>query len=172
MRAVIVLLLTFLTCPFFALIPPITHTSIPTTYGPVIRVGPLTYTLKHTQTPTPVVITPTPLPIDPHVDISADRTTLRVGETVTIRAVPVKIGLSIFTLLLSSGGQARVRYDNQEQTVQSSDPHFEIVSMSAEMWLATFTLRAFTAGSVDVTVDASGELDYGGSYSWSARTSP
>ena len=146
MRSVILILLTFLTCPFLMLIAPNpTATSVPT---------------------------PTSEVTGPRVEISADVMTVRVGETVTISAVPVGIGLSIFTLTLSSGGSAHVRYDNQEQT-RVNDALFEIVSMQAEMYHATFTLRALSAGSVDVTVSASGEVqDASGAFMWSGRTSP
>ncbi len=148
MRAAILILLTFLSCPFLALIAP---DSMPT------------------RAPT---LTPTVAVSAPGVEISADATTVRVGDTVTISAVPVRIGLSIYTLTLSSGGSAHVRYDNQEQT-HVNDAQFEIVSMQAEMYHARFTLRALSAGSVDVTVSASGEVqDPSGAYSWSGRTSP
>ncbi len=151
MRAAIVFFLALMSCPLLLLFAP---ASIPT------------------PTPTLPTITPAAAFPDAHVEISADPTSVRVGETVTISAVPVGIGLSIYTLTLSSGGSARVRYDNQEQTISGSDAQFEIVSMSAEMYRATFTLRALAAGSVDVTVSASGEVVIsGGAYSWSARTS-
>ena len=170
MRAAIFLGMILLVCPFIGLIE-----TLPNPAPMIIPTTPPTPIVTATATPVPT-ITPTftPAPAtEAYVEISADRTTLRVGETVTIRAVPVKIGLSIFTLHLSSGGQAHVRYDNAEQTVQGSDPNFEITAMHAEMWLATFTLRALAAGSVDATVDASGELDAGNNiFMWSVRTSP
>ncbi len=149
MRAAIVFFLALMTCPLLMLIAP-----------------------ASAPTPTPTLPTLTPTFPPAHVDISADQTSVRVGDTVTIRAVPLGIGLSIFTLTLSSGGSARVRYDNQEQTILSNDAQFEIVSMHGEMGLATFTLHALAAGSVDVTVTASGEVSSGGAYSWSAMTSP
>ncbi|MEO8395675.1 MAG: hypothetical protein ABI700_21955 [Chloroflexota bacterium] len=156
MRAAIVFFLALMTCPLLLLFAP-----------------------TPTPTPTPVIVTITPATdvTEAHVAISADQTTVRVGDTVTISAVPVMIGLSIFTMTLSSGGSAHVRYDNQEQTISGNDAQFEIVSMSAEMYHATFTLHALAAGSVDVTVTASGEVEisgpgFSGAYSWSARTSP
>jgi hypothetical protein len=155
MRTAIYLVITLLVCPFIGLLTP------------AITPAP---TMTPTATPTAA---PTATSADARVEISADKTSIRVGETVTISAVPFSIGLSIYKLHLSSGGRARVRFDNRDQAVQSTDAQFDLIAMHGEMHRATFTLQARGAGSVDVTVDVSGEVDLGKHvYSWSARSSP
>ena len=167
MRAVIVLLLTLMSCPFITVfVPPSTGNSVPLPTP--------TFTPTFTPTPTPTAAVP-----EAHVEISADQTTIRVGDTVTITGVPRGIGLSIFMLNLTSGLSVRVRYDNQDQTVVTTDPLFEVVSISAEMYRATFVLRALAAGTTEATISASGEVSaaageggYSGVYGWGVRTSP
>ena len=79
MRAAIIFFLALMTCPLLLLVAP---ASEPTA----------------TLTPTLPTITPAAdFPVA-HVEISADQTTVRVGDTVTISAVPVMIGLSAFTI--------------------------------------------------------------------------
>jgi hypothetical protein len=118
----------------------------------------------------PVPITPTPtlsVPL-PHVEISASATALRVGDTLTIRGVPVNLGLPIYTLTLSSGATASVTYDNQPRDLPASDGLFEIVAAQGEMNAVTFTLRALAAGTAEVSISATGEARTPeGAFMWS-----
>jgi hypothetical protein len=92
------------------------------------------------------------------VDLSASATSLRVGETVTLRGVPVNIGLPYYTLTLSSGASVTITYDNQVRQALGANPQFELVSAAAAMGDVTFVLRALAPGTVDATISATGEV--------------
>lgn len=146
MRLLIALILLLLPCPFSQVIAP------PAT--------------EPTHTPA------APSVPSPHVEISADVTSVRVGETITLTAVPVNLGLPIYTLTISSGAAASVTYDNQPRDLPAHDALFEVIAVHGEMNRATFTLRALAPGSADAVVSATGEArSPEGVFMWSGGSS-
>ncbi|MCC6803430.1 MAG: hypothetical protein IT319_11130 [Anaerolineae bacterium] len=151
MRLLIALILLLLPCPFSQVIaPPATE---------------------------PTLAPAAPSILSPHVEISADVTTVRVGETITLTAVPVNLGLPIYTLTLSSGAAASVTYDDQPRDppapeATEQDALFEIVAAHGEMNRAAFTLRALAPGSATAVVSATGEArSPEGAFMWSRGAS-
>lgn len=106
------------------------------------------------------VITPTSS-VNPGVEISVDRTSLGVGESLTITAIPVSIGLPRYTLRLTSGLVATVDYNNTPNLEIASDGLFEVIAVQGEMHSATFTLRALKSGTTEAVVNATGEIHVG-----------
>ena len=145
-----------------------------------LLVCPLAMLLSPAQTPTPTV-TPTLMPPtipDPSITITtslpADQ--VHVGDTFAIDGATHNIGIPIYTLTLSSGASAHIRYDNGEKTLVSHNDHFEIISMQAGMSGVTFVVRALAAGPVTATISATGEVQtsgpgYSGAYSWGGGSS-
>jgi hypothetical protein len=105
-------------------------------------------------------LSPTLIPVNPSVQFSADRTEVQPGETITLTAVPVDLGLAVYTLTLSSGASVRVTFEGQVEQSQD-DAVFAIESVDAELWEATFVLRALAPGSVDAHLHVSGEVHQG-----------
>ena len=159
MRILFLSMLTLLVCPLLLLFSPSPTPTIPATILPTVTVTAL----------------PSSSVLEPHPEISSSVRVnrLRVGNTLTLTGVPINIGLPIYTLTLSSGASAHVRYDNQEQTIVSSDAQFEIVSMQGSMNEVTFTIRALAAGTVEATISATGEIkEANGTFMWSGGTAP
>lgn len=101
---------------------------------------------------------------EPRVELSASADTLRVGETVTLVAKPVGIGLPYYYLNARDEGVqnadpiVQVTYDNQMTPGKGSSQVLEIVSAIGEMGKAEFELRAKAPGLTTITVTATGEV--------------
>jgi hypothetical protein len=112
-------------------------------------------------------MTTLPTPTDgvtPHVGLNITAPSLRVGDTTTITARVIDIGLPRFTITLSSGATLTVDYQNQPRNPPDASPkdrNFEIVSAEGDMTSATFVLRALAPGTVEMVVNASGEIHEG-----------
>lgn len=124
----------------------------------------LTSTPLHSPTPTQ---TPT-CNRQPSVRLTTSAATIKVGETLTLTAEAVNVGMPLYALRLTSG--ANVIYSGGKPRI-TNDSIFEIVSMSST-GVQTFVLRGKQAGEADATVSASGELGcYNTGYSWGAAGS-
>jgi hypothetical protein len=119
--------------------------------------------------------TPEGVQVDPHVEILASQTDLKVGEVLTITGRPVELGLPYFYLIVRDEGVQQVEplvqvtYDNQVKPMTGTSQVLEIVSAEGQMDLATFQLKAISAGQTTITISATGEVNVGssGSYMWS-----
>jgi hypothetical protein len=118
----------------------------------------------------PVVVTPA-VPAT-SIEISADATSVQVGDTVTITGFPINLGIPYYTLTLSSGAMATVTYANEVRALES-DAQFEIVSAVGEMNTVTFVLRALAPGTVEAGISATGEVTTPeGAFAWGGTSSP
>jgi hypothetical protein len=126
-------------------------------YLPQIRSG-------ESMTATPGQAGPTQAVDEPRVDLSASSDTLRVGETLTLVAKPVGIGLPYYYLNARDEGvqnadpMVQVTYDNQMTTESGTSQVLELVSANGDMNKAEFVLRAKAAGLTTLTVTATGEI--------------
>jgi hypothetical protein len=115
-------------------------------------------------TKTPGEAGPTTAAGEPRVDLSASTDTLRVGETVTLVARPIGIGLPNYYLNARDEGvqnadpMVQVTYDNQMTPGKGTSQVLEIVSAVGEMGKAEFVLRAKAPGLTTLTVTATGEV--------------
>lgn len=127
-----------------------------------------------TRTPPPGAPTRSPSPlgtaigyVDPHVEICASASVIRVGETVTVLGVVVDIGLAYYQLYLQDSGAPEaaqaleVTYDGQVRSTAEASAVLDVVSTQAEMRQATFVLRGRAPGVVRVQIGARGEVHYG-----------
>jgi hypothetical protein len=98
------------------------------------------------------------------VDLSASTDILRVGETVTLLATPVGIGLPYYYLNARDEGvqnadpMVQVTYENQITPGKGSSQVLEFVSAQGAMDKAEFVLRAKAPGLTTLTVTATGEI--------------
>ncbi len=101
---------------------------------------------------------------EPRVELSASTDTLRVGESVTLVATPIGIGLPYYSLNARDEGvqnadpMVQVTYDNQMTPGKGSSQVLEIVSATGGMGKAEFELRAKAPGLTTLTVTATGEV--------------
>ena len=101
---------------------------------------------------------------EPRVDLSASTDTLRVGETVTLMATPVGVGLPVYYLNARDEGvqnadpMVQVTYDNRMTPGKGSSQVLEFVSAVGAMDKADFVLRAKAPGLTTLTVTATGEI--------------
>ncbi len=106
-------------------------------------------------------------PVDPHIEVCGGAPSVRSGETLTITAKPVDIGLPYYMLMIKDGEQpdytqiVQVTYDNRIQGPTRASTLFELVSAKGSMYEATFVLRALSPGTATVVINATGEIHYG-----------
>lgn len=113
--------------------------------------------------------------VDPHVEILASQTEIKVGDTVTITGRAVELGLPYFALIVRDDGVQQVEpivqvtYDNQVKPMSGTSQVLEFISASGQMDQATFQLKAIAAGQTTITISATGEVNVGssGSSMWS-----
>lgn len=109
--------------------------------------------------------------VDPHVALCASRTELRLGETVTLTALAVDIGLPFFQVQVRDEGGAGaatefaplgvITFDGQVRDVAAASQVVELAGASAQGSQALIELRALAPGRVEITVSATGEIHYG-----------
>jgi hypothetical protein len=112
----------------------------------------------------------TPMPsrkIDPHVEVCATATTLRVGEVVTLVGQAVDVGLPYFDVNVKEAGAAdfgtlvSVTYGNEVKNHPEASQVMEVVSARGDQSHVIVTLRAGAAGAVELVINATGEVHYG-----------
>lgn len=132
------------------------------------------------ETSTPGGAGPATSDSEARVDLAASTDALRVGETVTLVATPVGIGLPYYYLNARDEGvqnadpMVQVTYDNQIKPGKGSSNVLEFVSAQGAMDKAEFVLRAKAPGLTTLTVMASGEIQLnqeGKPYMWSGAGS-
>ncbi len=110
---------------------------------------------------------PTALPentVDPRVEILVSKTSLQVGETVTIVGQPIDISATDFSLDIRDEGVqdapplVKVTSDNQVGTFENSSDILDLVSAEGQTNQATFILQAKAEGKTTVTITAEGEV--------------
>jgi hypothetical protein len=105
-----------------------------------------------------------PSAVDPHIEMQASQTSLKIGDFVTLEGVPVDLGLPYYELVLRDQGVqdaepvVRVTYENIITPLRGSSAVLELVSAEGEMGKATFVLRAKAAGVTTATIQATGEV--------------
>jgi hypothetical protein len=106
---------------------------------------------------------------DPHVEVTADHTTLKVGDTLTITGVPIQISNPSYEVNVRDAGVedmpslVKVTYDNQVTPLNGSSGVLEFVSAEGGLEQVTFVLRAKAPGATTVTIIATGEIHNPGS---------
>ena len=123
-------------------------------------------------TPTPLhwpTLTPTPVCTkEPAIRLTSSAVRIKVGETLTLTAEAIDVGMPQYRLSLSSG--ANVIAGSSTPQVKDDDI-FAIVSVSAD-GKQTFVLRGKKVGTAEARVGASGELGcYNTGYYWGAASS-
>jgi hypothetical protein len=102
--------------------------------------------------------------VDPRVEILVSKTTLQVGESVTIVGQPIDIGLPNYSLDIRDEGVqdapplVKVTYDNQVESFEDSSNVLSFVSAEGQTNQGTFVLQAKAEGKATVTITAEGEL--------------
>ena|GEM_PF-1123995 len=102
--------------------------------------------------------------VDPHIEIQASQTSLKIGDFVTLEGAPVDLGLPYYELILRDQGVqdtepvVRVTFENMVTPLAGSSAVLELVSAQGEMGKATFVLRAKAAGVTTATIQATGEV--------------
>jgi hypothetical protein len=158
-----------------------------TTFSPQNLVSPTKNSIFLPQIRSGVSVTSTPGGAGPaasneeaRVDLSASADTLRVGETVTLVATPVGIGLPDYSLNARDQGvqnadpMVQVTYDHQVTPGRGSSQVLEFVSATGAKDKAEFVLRAKAPGLTTLTVTATGEIklnQQGTPYVWSGAGS-
>jgi hypothetical protein len=111
---------------------------------------------------------------NPHVEIQASSLSLRVGEQVTITAIPVDIGLPYYSLLIQDEGVpeaalVEVTYENRITPKGGASQALELVLTEGKLDRATFVLAAKAPGTATLWVSATGEVHdgAGGPATWS-----
>ncbi len=119
---------------------------------------------RESTTSTPGQAGPTQAVSEPRVELTASPDTLRVGETLTLVATPVGIGLPYYYLNARDEGvqnanpMVQVTYDNQTKPGDGTSQVLELVSATGDNGKAEFVLRAKAAGLTTLTVTATGEI--------------
>lgn len=112
-------------------------------------------------------------PSDPHVEISADVTTLTIGDLVTVIGQAVDIGLPYFYVSLKDNGATEfaelvtVTYENQIKSSADVSQVLELVSAQGDYGQVVITLRAQAVGSTEIIIGATGEVQSDQGATWS-----
>ncbi len=128
------------------------------------------------EQPTPGV-QPTPLSVDPRVELVASATTLKVGEILTIKGVPVDIGLPYYYLVIRDDGvqdmdpMMMVTNENLLKFQDGSSAVFEFVSAEGSNNQVLVELRAKAPGVTTVSIDATGEIHSSAGSTWNGSGS-
>lgn len=134
--------------------------------------------------PTPVDV-PQPVPavetgdgeVDPHVELAVSSTELQVGQTVTLVATPVDIGLPYYYLYAQDDGSAvpvelaRVTDNNEVRQSESASAILRLVQANGATDSGTFVLEAVAPGVTVIWVSATGEVHYPEGAVWSGGSS-
>jgi hypothetical protein len=104
--------------------------------------------------------------VDPHVEICAGATRLKVGDRFVVLGLPVDVGLPIYTLRIKDSGATEaafvgVDYNNKPSSSRGASRVLEVEAVNGEMRLVAFLLRAREQGSAEININASGEIHYG-----------
>jgi hypothetical protein len=109
----------------------------------------------------------------PVIQIQAGSPALKVGETLTLAASLSGVGMPYFDLAVLDQGAAQsqvlvqVTFENVVNPRPGASAVLELVSAEGRMDQATFVLRAKAAGTAEVTVYASGEVQVDqGVFAW------
>jgi hypothetical protein len=104
--------------------------------------------------------------VDPHVEICAGATRLKVGDRFVVLGMPVDVGLPIYTLSIKDSGATEeafvgVDYNNKLSPSRGASRVLEVEAAKGEMRLVAFLLRAREPGAAVIGISASGEIHYG-----------
>ncbi len=107
---------------------------------------------------------PTSIAVDPHVEIEASQTTLKVGEFLTVVGRVVGIGRPYYYLNVRDEGiqdalpMVQVTYDNQVTRLEAASLMLELVSAEGSEDEVTFMLHAKEVGVTSITISATGDI--------------
>ena len=104
--------------------------------------------------------------IDPHIEICAGATRIKVGDRFVVLGVPVDVGLPIYSLRVQDRGATEaaffgVDYNNKPSPSRGASRVLEVEAAKGEMRLVAFLVRAREPGSAEISISASGEIHYG-----------
>jgi len=125
-----------------------------------------TNTVVPTLTPAPPSTVTPSTQINPRVELRANATTIKVGDTVTVTAQAIDLGLPIFYIRVKDGTgdfqeMAQITYDNKTRNVKDVSKILEFVSGSGGLTQATLVFRGRAAGTASIQINATGEIHYG-----------
>lgn len=100
----------------------------------------------------------TPEPNEPQVSITTDKTTVNVGETITVSVTLHNLEIPVYSLKLSSGAITHVTGGSDILGELGKDAIFEVISATATDTSAEFVLKAVGVGTADAYVVAYGEV--------------
>jgi len=112
-----------------------------------------------------------PQQIDPHVEVCASATTVKVGDTLTVLAQVVDVGIPTYLVSLQDDGAADpgnlllITFENVVQNRADVSQVLALVSATAHNNSLVLTLQARAAGHTELRVLAHGEIHAGGSAS-------
>ncbi|MBN2501037.1 MAG: hypothetical protein JXB38_09695 [Anaerolineales bacterium] len=131
--------------------------------------------VQATRTPPPAA--PTRIPsegidevryVDPHVELCAAPNSVPVGQQVVVYAQTIDIGLPFFTLWIKEDIRGEfhkfVRVNDQRNVSPEASALLEFVDIDRESQYSNriaFVFTARQAGTIEITVDATGEVHYG-----------
>lgn len=120
---------------------------------------------KPTNTVMPPAATPSPQ-INPRIELRVSATSIKVGETLTVTAQAVDLGLPIFSVRVKDGNGdfqqlALITYDNKTREVKDLSKLLEFVSGSGGLNQATLVFRGRAVGTASIQINATGEIHYG-----------
>jgi len=126
-----------------------------------------TNTVMPTLTSAPPSSTVTPsTQVNPRIELRLSAATIKMGDTVTVTAQAIDLGLPIFYIRVKDGAGdfqevAQITYDNKTRSVKDISKILEFVSGSGGLNQATVVLRGRAAGAASLQINATGEIHYG-----------
>ncbi len=121
------------------------------------------------------LIIPSPTPADQaHVLLSADQTTVHVGDIVTVRAQSFRVGMPQYRYTLTPGTSLLIPYASGTPSLSqpSAESPFEFVLPAEGVSGAEIQLRAVRVGAATLSAFASGEIQTAeGAYMWGGADS-
>src|SRR5262249_7831312 len=108
-----------------------------------------------------------PRQVDPHVEVCASATSVKVGQTIMVLGQAVDIGLPDYLVLVQDQGAANgatladITFDNHLRSQNRVTRVLELASVEAHNDRLAVSLRARAAGQTELTVAAQGEVHYG-----------
>jgi hypothetical protein len=123
--------------------------------------------IKPTNTVMPTLTSAPPsTQVNPRIELRLSAATIKVGDTVTVTAQAIDLGLPIFYIRVKDGTGdfqevAQITYDNKTRSVKDVSKILEFVSGSGGLNQATIVLRGRAAGAASLQINATGEIHYG-----------
>lgn len=119
------------------------------------------------QAPTRVAPDGTVDVVDPHIALCASATTVAAGQVVTLTGLAVDIGLPYYSVMaqdqtaVQPAELARITYGNESKLFEQASQLVQVIDVNADMEHVQVALRALQPGTVQLWINATGEIHYG-----------